>query len=166
MASLPLKAHQSSHELPPASRTIGNFYRNSPVFGKTDLKAFVFWFNDKPRASCQLSVFSCQFSVVRILNFLLFLSALLRFLFVQFVLFVVHNLRIFRTVCDSQIECRIQGFCLNADVSRGLRSQSRPSSPIVMAVKGYGSGTEVVLFAAYPVSCGVNDLYLAHWVCG
>jgi len=60
MASLPLKAHQSSHELPPASRTTGNFYRNSPVFGKTDLKAFVFWFNDKPRASFQLSVVSCQ----------------------------------------------------------------------------------------------------------
>jgi hypothetical protein len=63
MASLPLKAHQSSHELPPASRIFGNFYRNSPVFGKTDLKAFVFRFNDKPKASCQLSVVSCQLSV-------------------------------------------------------------------------------------------------------
>jgi hypothetical protein len=60
MASLPLKAHQSSHELPPASRIFGNFYRNSPVFGKTDLKAFVFRFNDKPKASCQLAVGSWQ----------------------------------------------------------------------------------------------------------
>jgi hypothetical protein len=31
-----------------------------------------------------------------------------------------------------------------------------------MAVKGYGSGTEVVLFAACPVFCSAKDLYLAH----
>ena len=55
--------------------------------------------------------------------------------------------------CDSRIERRISWSCPIAAVRRGLRSQSRPSSPIVIVVKGDGSGTAVVLFAARPVCC-------------
>ena len=42
---------------------------------------------------------------------------------------------------------------LNASTSRGPRSRSRPSIPIVMAVKGDGSGTEVVRFTAKSKIC-------------
>ena len=53
-------------------------------------------------------------------------------------------------------------------MSLGPRSRSRLNRPIVMAVKGDGSETEVVLFAARPVccsSCLLRVLFAAHPVC-
>ena len=67
---------------------------------------------------------------------------------------------------------RIPWICLNAGVSLGPRSRSRPSRPIVMAVQRgrIRDRSRPVCCSSClpqrPICCSVNDLYLTHAVCG